>query len=99
MKLRPLQGQVLIRMDPQEAVTDGGIIIPDKHQEKAQFGIVLKTGIWKQYNDGSLKPFPVKKGERVLVNKRAGRWLHGEKSRLKLVPMEFVLAVVTPDAA
>lgn len=94
MKLRPLQGQVLVKMDPQESVTDGGILIPDAHQEKAQIGTVLKHGIWKQFNDGSLKPFPVKRGDRVLVNRRMGRWLHGEKERLKLVPMEFVLAVV-----
>lgn len=94
MNLRPTQGMVLVRMDPQESVTNGGIAIPEQSQEQAQFGVVIKHGIWKQFNDGSLKPFPVRRGDRVLINKRMGRWLHGERERLKLVPMEFVLAIV-----
>lgn len=92
MKLRPMQGIVLVKMDKQEAVTNG-IHIPEKHQEKATTGTVLKHGIWKQNKLGNLIPFPVKRGDRVVINKRMGRWIHGEQSRLKLVRMEDVLGV------
>lgn len=94
IKLRPLQGQVLVRMDAQESITNGGIHIPAKHQEKATTGTVLRHGIWKQNKLGNLIPFPVRRGDKVVVNKRMGRWIHGEGKRLKLVPMEYVLAII-----
>ena len=94
MKLRPLQGQVLVRMDSQEAVTSGGIHIPEKHQEKATTGTVVAHGIWKQNKLGNLIPFPVRRGDKVVISKRMGRWIHGPNKRLKIVPMEFVLAVL-----
>ncbi len=94
MNLRPTQGHVLVRMDPQQDVSDGGIVIPEKHQEKASTGVVLRTGIWKMNRIGNLIPYPVRRGDKVLVNKRMGRWVHGPRSKLKLVPMEYVLAVL-----
>lgn len=94
MNLRPTQGQVLVRMDPQQDVSDGGIFIPQKHQEKSSTGTVLRTGIWKMNKLGNLIPYPVRKGDKVVINKRMGRWIHGRDKRLKLVPMEFVLAVL-----
>ena len=81
-------------MDKQEAESPGGIIIPDKHQEKAQTGTVLRTGIWKINKLGHLIPYPVRKGDKVLINKRMGRWVHGPKSKLKLIRMEDVLAIL-----
>lgn len=99
MKIRPLQGQVLIRMDPQESVTNGGIIIPEKYQDKALLGRVIKHGIWRQFKDGSLRSFPIKKGDRVIVNKRRGRWIHSERQRLKIVDQDDILAICEKASA
>lgn len=96
MKLRPFQGKVLVRMEPQESETDGGILIPEAAQLKSQTGIVLKTGIWRQYRNGNLIPFPVKRGQKVVINRRRGRWIHGERERLKLVDQDDILAVLEP---
>ena len=95
MKLRPFQGKVLIRMDPQEAQSYGGVLLPEEAQQKSQTGTVLRLGIWRQFKNGNLRPFPVKRGQKVVVNRRRGRWIHGEHSRLKLVDQEDLLAVVT----
>lgn len=94
-RLRPLQGKVLVKMDAQESEING-ILIPEEAQEKSQTGRVIKCGIWRQFNDGSLRPFPVKRGDKVVINKRRGRWLHGEELRLKIVDMEDLLAVLGP---
>lgn len=93
-RIRPLAGEVLIYMDASEEVSGGGIVIPEKHQERSQFGQVRRLGLWKQSRRGSLVPFEVKPGDRVLIRPAVGRWLHSERERLKLVPCEHIEAIV-----
>lgn len=93
MTIRPLQGQVLIYMDAPEAMSAGGVHVPEISQERSQIGEVRKLGIWKQNRKGNLIPYEVRPGDKVVVDVRSGRWLHGERERLKLVPMENILAV------
>lgn len=94
MKLRPLQGKILVEMLPQESESQGGVLIPIEAQEKSKIGIVRKLGIWRQFKSGALQPFPVRKGEKVLINARRGRWVNGETKKLKIVDQEDVLAVI-----
>lgn len=91
--IRPLQGQVLVYMDASEAMSNGGVHVPEISQERAMVGEVRKLGIWKQNRKGNLIPYEVRPGDKVVVDARSGRWLHGERERLKLVPMENILAV------
>jgi len=93
VKIRPLQGQVLVRMEEPPEQSDGGILIPENCREKAKFGSVVRTGIWRQNKSGALVPFPVKSGQRVVIGGRTGRWLKTEGLGLKIVDMEQVLAV------
>ena len=93
-KIRPLMGHALLYMDPPKAVSGGGIVIPEKHQDRPQFGEVRRLGIWRQDRLGRLIPFEIKPGDRVLVRAASGRWMHSEKERLKLVDVGDVLAVV-----
>ena len=92
MKIRPLQGHVLVYMDPPQTESNG-IHIPEIAQSRSEVGEVRKFGIWRQNKSGALIPYPVKPGDKVVVNARSGRWLHSERERLKIVPMEKVLAV------
>jgi len=94
MKIRPLQGQVLVRMEEPPEQSEGGILIPEKHREKAKIGSVVRTGIWRQNKNGALIPFPVKSGQRVVISSRIGRWLKGEGIGLKIVDMRDVLAIL-----
>ncbi len=94
LKIRPLAGEVLLYMDPPDTSSDGGIIIPQKHQARSQFGQVRRLGIWKQNRWGALIPFPCQPGDRVMVRAASGRWLHSERERLKLVDANDILAVI-----
>lgn len=82
-----------MKMEKPPATSDGGILIPEKSRDTAIFARVVRTGIWRMNKRGNLIPFPVKSGDRVVVSKHAGRWLHGERNGWKLVPMERILAV------
>lgn len=93
-EIRPMQGKILLRMEKAPEQSDGGIVIPEKHREKATIGSVVRCGIWRQDKKGALIPFPVQSGQRVVVNGRVGRWLKDDENLgLKIVDMREVLAV------
>ena len=56
MRLRPLQDRVLIRRVEQEAMTSGGIFIPDTAQEKPTEGEVVAVGAGLRNEAGKLHP-------------------------------------------
>ena len=56
MRLRPLQDRVLIRRVEQEAMTSGGIFIPDTAQEKPTEGEVVAVGPGLRNEAGKLHP-------------------------------------------
>lgn len=65
--VRPLHDRVLLAPAAQEAVSTGGIIIPDTAKEKPSKGKIIAVG-------GGLKDhkMTVKPGDTVLYNKHAG---------------------------
>src|SRR5689334_4066381 len=72
MRLRPLQDRVLIRRVEQEAMTSGGIFIPDTAQEKPTEGEVVAVGLGLRNEVGELHPPDVRVGDRVLFGKWSG---------------------------
>ena len=72
MKIRPLADKVLVQRLEAEAVTAGGIVLPDSAKEKPQRGKVISVGDGKLLDDGSLSKLQVKKGDSVLFTSYAG---------------------------
>ncbi len=72
MKIRPLADKVLVQRLEAEAVTAGGIVLPDSAKEKPQRGKVISVGDGKLLDDGSLSKLQVKKGNSVLFTSYAG---------------------------
>ncbi len=98
-KIRPLMGQVLIYVDAPETVSAGGIAIPQQAQGTEQYGDTItgqvrSLGIWPLSKNGNLIPYDVKPGDRVLLCAGSGRWLKGNRERLKIVPADSILALV-----
>ena len=56
MRLHPLQDRVLIRRVEPEAMTSGGIFIPDTAQEKPTEGEVVAVGPGLRNEAGELHP-------------------------------------------
>jgi co-chaperonin GroES (HSP10) len=99
MKIRPKQGEALLAMEPPEAVSPGGIAIPELDQELSQCGRVVRFGRWRQAKkSGALIPHPCQRGDLVYISQRAGRWLDAEGKRWKLIDTRQILAVLSDIA-
>lgn len=66
-KIQPIADRVLVKADPAEEKSKGGIFIPDTAKETPQKGTVLAIG--KGTKD---EPMTVKVGDSVLYGKYAG---------------------------
>ena len=84
MKIRPLADKVLVQRLEAEAVTAGGIVLPDSAKEKPQQGKIINVGDGKLLDDGSRSKFQVKKGDSVLFTSYAG-------SEVKLGGKEYMI--------
>lgn len=76
MQIQPLNNQVLVRRDPEDTVSDGGIVIPDaahNPQMPRGRGVVIAAGPGKKHPKTGMRLEPsVKKGDRVVFSKLSG---------------------------
>jgi chaperonin GroES len=94
MNLKPLHDRVVVRRVDSEAVTKGGIVIPDAATEKADQGTVLAVGPGKRNDAGELIPLDVAVGDRVLFGKFSGQNVKIDSEELLILREEDVLAIV-----
>lgn len=109
MRIKPLTGQVLIRILPRDTRSPGGIELPEhtaspeEVQEAShhpippppEMGIVESIGPWPALRNGLrvLPPFVV--GNRVIIGANSGQQMHrGIGDRLRMVRYDQVLAVL-----
>jgi len=71
-KIKPLGERVVIKPLPKEAVSKGGIVIPDTAKEKPQEGEIIAVGPGKLSEDGKRIHMEVKVGDKVVYSKYAG---------------------------
>lgn len=69
---RPLNDNVLVKRDPNDEVSKGGIIIPPRAQEKVQRGTVISVGPGKLNDDGERLVLDVEAGDKIVFSKYAG---------------------------
>src|SRR6478609_8502848 len=99
MRLRPLQDRVLIRRVELEAMTSGGIFIPDTAQEKPTEGEVVAVGPGLRNEAGKLHPPDVKVGDRVLFGKWSGTEMKQNGEDLMIMKEADLLAVIDRSIA
>ena len=95
MNLQPLGDRIIVKPLAAEAVTKGGIVLPDTAKEKPQEGEVVAVGKGKVTEDGKLQAMEVKKGDVVLYGKYSGNEITTKKGEELLIMREDdVLAIV-----
>jgi chaperonin GroES len=72
MKFRPLHDRVVVERIDAEAMTAGGIIIPDTAKEKPSQGKIIGVGPGGRDENGKLIPIDLAVGDRVLFGKWSG---------------------------
>ena len=93
-KVKPLNDKVLVKRLEAEAVTKGGIVLPDAAKEKPKEGEVLALGDGKLLDDGTRSPFQVKAGDRVIFSSYAGTEIKVGGEELLILGEDDILAVV-----
>jgi len=72
MNVRPLGDRIIVARVKEEAMTKGGIVIPDSAKEKPVEGKILAVGNGKVLEDGTVRKLDVKAGDTILFGKYAG---------------------------
>lgn len=95
MKIRPLHDRILLkRIEEEEEVRRGGIIIPDTAKEKPQEGKVIAVGSGKLLENGQRVALDVKTGDRVLFGKYAGSEVKIEDEEYLILREEDILGIL-----
>lgn len=94
MHIKPLFDRIVVERLEEEAVTAGGIFLPDSAKEKRNEGKVVSVGTGKLLDDGSLLPLELKGGERILFGKYAGSEVELEGNTYLVMREDEVLAIL-----
>jgi len=70
--IKPLGQRVLVKRIEAEAVSAGGIVLPDSAKEKPQEALVISVGTGGRDDNGKLIEFTVKVNDKVLISKYGG---------------------------
>ncbi len=94
MKIRPLNDRLLVKRLQEEAVTAGGIIIPDSAKEKPAEGEVVAVGPGKVADNGERVALQVKEGDMVLFSKYGGTDVKLDGEDFLIMREEDILGIV-----
>ncbi|KXJ56976.1 MAG: co-chaperone GroES [Colwellia sp. Phe_37] len=94
MNLRPLGDRVIIKRVEEEALSAGGIVLPDSAKEKPSRGEILAVGNGSTNDKGDTRPMSVKVGDNVLFGKYAGTEVEVDGKELLVMNEGDIIAVV-----
>ncbi len=93
MALKPLGDRIIVKVSTQEAVTKGGIVLPDSAKEKPQEGEVLAVGPGRVLDNGATSPMEVNVGDTVLFAKYGGTEVKVDGEEFIILRQDDILAV------
>ncbi|MDP6156719.1 MAG: co-chaperone GroES [Candidatus Thermoplasmatota archaeon] len=95
MSLRPLGQRILVeRIEEQEKVTPGGIIIPDSAKEKPTQGMVIAVGPGGRDKEGKRIPMDIKAGDLVVFGKWGGNEIKIEGKEYLLLKEDDIYGII-----
>lgn len=93
MSLRPLHDRVVVKRIEEEALSAGGIVIPDNAKEKANKGTVIAVGNGKTLDNGEVRAVSVNEGDVVLFGQYAGQEVKVDGEKLLILKEDEIFAV------
>ena len=92
--IRPLHDQVVIRPDPMESQTAGGIILTNSASEKPRRGRILAVGKGKLSTDGVLHPLDVQIGDIAIYGHHVGSAVKIDGEELMIMKEMDILGIL-----
>jgi chaperonin GroES len=93
-KLKPLGNRVLAKRLESEEKMKGGIILPDTAKKKQETATVIAIGTGKKDKSGNLIPFPVKVGDKILMDKYSGSEVTLDGEEFMILNADDIIAVL-----
>ena len=94
VQLQPLGDRVVVEREESEAVTAGGIVLPDSAKDKPTRGTIISVGEGRLNKDGKRTVLQVKAGDRILFTSYAGEQFKLGDRELLLMREDDILAVI-----
>jgi len=92
--IKPLGQRVLVKRIEADAISAGGIVLPDTAKEKPQEAEVLSLGTGGKDDNGKAIEFTVKVGDKVLISKYGGTEVKIDDQKFTLVREDDILGVI-----
>ncbi len=94
--VKPLNDRVLVkRIEPEQKLKGGSIIIPDTAKEKPLEGKVVAVGAGRLDDNGKRVALDVKAGDRVLIGKYIGTEVKIDDVEHVIVREEEILGIIS----
>jgi chaperonin GroES len=93
--IQPLGQRVLVKRLAAEALSAGGIALPDTAQEKPQEAEVVSLGTGGKDEDGKTIEFSVKVGDKVLISKYGGTEVKVDGDEMLIMSESDILGIVS----
>ena len=93
--IKPVGDHILIQFPDEKEQVRGGLIIPDAAKERPQEATVVGVGTGHRIKDGTITPFEVKVGDKVLVAKYGGAEVRLDERKYTLLREDDILAIFT----
>ncbi len=93
--IKPIGQRVLVKRLDAEAVSAGGIVLPDTAQEKPQEAEVVSLGTGGKDENGNDITFTVEEGNKVLISKYGGTDVKVNGEDLLIINEGDILGVIS----
>ncbi|GAF80438.1 unnamed protein product [marine sediment metagenome] len=98
MNYEPLEDCVLVeKIESENDASAGGIILPDKINERPTVAKVLAVGPGMKMDDGGRFPMTLKEGDTVVFPRKTGDHLLIDGKELLVIPERYILMRVLSD--
>jgi chaperonin GroES len=92
--IKPLGQRVLVKRLEADAISAGGIVLPDTAKEKPQEAEVLSLGTGGKDDNGKDIAFTVKVGDKVLISKYGGTEVKLDGQEVLIINESDILGIV-----
>jgi chaperonin GroES len=93
-KLRPVNGNVILRPIEEEEQMAGNIIIPDMGKERPEMGEIIAISNIYNFNKGEYAPSTLEVGMKVLIPKMGAQAITIEGEEYFITAQSSVLSIV-----